>query len=76
MKLILHHINARSDRKIDFLLFIGCDLRDERSFEYLKIKTRIQDEEKNKFFSNDCKTRLCIIGKIPSNADYYLESES
>ena len=76
MKLILKHATTRADRKIDFLLFIGSDLRDERSFEYLKTQTAQQDDHSNKFFENDCKTKLCIIGKRPSNANFYLESET
>ena len=31
--LILNAVKARSDRKIDFLLFIGSDQRDEKYFE-------------------------------------------
>ena len=42
MRLILEHVLKCSDKKIDFLLFIGADSRDERSFEYLKAKAGMQ----------------------------------
>ena len=76
MKLILKHATTQADRKIDFLLFIGSDLRDERSFQYFKTQTAQQDDQNTKFFENDCKTQLCIIGKRPSNAVFYIESET
>lgn len=76
MKLILNHVATRADRKIDFLLFIGSDLRDEKSFEYLKAQTAQNSDHSPKYFDNDIKTKLCIIGKRPSNADFYLDSET
>jgi trehalose-6-phosphatase len=74
VELILSAVKSQSDRKIDFLLFIGSDQRDERYFEYFKQIT--QDLKSSEYFSGDLKSRLCIIGRRPSNADYFLDSEN
>jgi len=69
-------VKARSDRKIDFLVFIGSDQRDERYFEYFKPITQAEALKSSEFFSPELATRLCIIGRRPSNADYYMDSEN
>lgn len=74
--LILHAVKARADRKIDFLLFIGSDQRDEKYFEAFKKMTQKEALRQSEYFSNDLKSRLCIIGRRPSNADYFLEHEN
>ena len=38
--MILNAAKSRSDRKIDFLFFIGSDQRDEKYFEYFKEVTK------------------------------------
>lgn len=76
IELILNSAKARSDRKIDFLFFIGADKRDERLFEYLKDITKEQALQKSPHFSSDLKMHLCIVGQKPSNADYFLDSQS
>lgn len=75
IELILMAAKTRSDRKIDFLLFIGSDQRDEKYFEYFKEVTKEQSLSKSEYFSHDLKARLCIIGRRPSNADYFLDSQ-
>lgn len=50
---ILAAIKSRSDRKIDFLLFIGSDQRDERYFEYFKQITEPQSLKYSEFFSTE-----------------------
>ena len=73
---ILAAIKSRSDRKIDFLVFIGSDQRDERYFEYFKKITQADALKYSEFFSTELTSRLCIIGRRPSNADYYMDSEN
>ena len=73
---ILMAVKTRSDRKIDFLVFIGSDQRDERYFEYFKQITQADALKQSEFFSTELATRLCIIGRRPSNADYYMDSEN
>ena len=73
---ILTAVKSRSDRKIDFLVFIGSDQRDERYFEYFKQITQADALKNSEFFSTELASRLCIIGRRPSNADYYMDSEN
>lgn len=57
--------------RVDFLLYIGADTSDEPVFEQLKQLTK--SSTKSKFFSPDCHTFLCILGKKPSKADFYVD---
>lgn len=75
IELILSAVKARGS-KIKYLLFIGSDQRDERSFEYFKNVTTEQALAKSEHFSHDLRTYLCIIGRRPSNADYFLDSQN
>lgn len=51
-------------------MYIGADTSDEPVFEYLK--QQIQSSE-SKYLSPDCQSFLCILGKKPSKADFYVD---
>lgn len=53
------------------MLYIGADTSDEPVFEQLKQLTK--SSSKSKFFSQDCHVNLCILGKKPSKADFYVD---
>lgn len=53
------------------MLYIGADSSDEPVFEYLKKQTNMSG--KSQYFSSDCQTNLCILGRKPSKADFYVD---
>jgi len=76
----LRELNKHSVKKIDFLLYIGADTSDEPVLENLKQKiTRASAQDRNskikKYFTSDCKNFLCVLGKKPSHASYYVEDK-
>lgn len=66
MKQLLEHLTS-SHTKIDFLLYIGTDSANEPVYEYLNTKKALTH------FSEDKKMYVCVLGKQPSNAHYYLD---
>jgi hypothetical protein len=52
------------------LLYIGADTSDEPVFKFLKQQVK---SKTSKFFNQDCYSNLCILGKKPSKADYYVD---
>ena len=56
----------QQSQKVDFLLYIGSDSSNEPVYEYL---------HSNKVSLNvDHKKYVCVLGKKPSKAQYYVES--
>lgn len=70
MSIFLKELSDQAFSKVDFLLFIGADSSDEPVFEYLKQEIV---SSKSEYFSKDCHTNLCILGKKPSKADFYVD---
>jgi len=70
MSIFLKELSDQVFSKVDFLLFIGADSSDEPVFEYLKQEIK---SSKSQYFSQDCHTNLCILGKKPSKADFYVD---
>jgi len=70
LSIFLAELSADTDSKIDFLLYIGADTSDEPVFKYLKGQTQTKE---SKFFSTHCHSNLCILGKKPSKADFFVD---
>ncbi len=71
LSIFLKELSEQVYSKIDFLLYIGADSSDEPVFEYLKKQTNMSG--KSQYFSSDCHTNLCILGRKPSKADFYVD---
>jgi len=71
LSIFLKELSDQVYSKIDFLLYVGADSSDEPVFEYLKQQTK--QSTKSQYFSSDCHTNLCILGKKPSKADFYVD---
>lgn len=71
LSIFLKELAEQMYSRVDFLLYIGADTSDEPVFEQLKQLTK--SSTKSKFFSPDCHTFLCILGKKPSKADFYVD---
>ena len=70
MRIFLEELSAQAYSKIDFLLYIGADTSDEPVFKFLKQQV---NSKTSKFFSQECHSNLCILGKKPSKADFYVD---
>lgn len=70
LKIFLQELSDQAFSKVDFLLYIGADTSDEPVFEYLK--NQIQSSS-SQYLSPDCQSFLCILGKKPSKADFYVD---
>ena len=72
LSIFLQELSEEQFSKVDFLLYIGADTSDEPCFEQLKELTKAP---RSKFFSPDCSSFLCILGKKPSKADFYVDEQ-
>ena len=70
LSIFLKELSEQTVNKIDFLLYIGANSSDEPVFEYLK---QFTESSKSQYFKPDCHTNLCILGKKPSKADFYVD---
>ena len=72
LSIFLQELSEEHFSKVDFLLYIGADTSDEPCFEQLKELTKAP---KSKFFQPGCSSFLCILGKKPSKADFYVDEQ-
>lgn len=65
MKKLLEKASANT--KIDYILYIGVDTDNERTYSFLN------SERSDVYFSREHAKYVCTLGKKPSSAHYYLD---
>ena len=67
---MLLELDNEHQSKVDFLLFIGAESSDEPVIQKMQ---ELTSQKKSKLFTQDCNSFMCILGKKPSKADFYVD---
>ena len=81
---ILKQVHSLAKQNVESFLYIGTDLTDDSVFSYIKTVVDLdkqygmqdyseQVQNRQVVFSSNCKASICVMGKRPSSAPYYLE---
>ena len=83
---LFQEVKNHAKQKIESLLYIGADLTDDTVFSF--IERQVEEDRRHSVnghtdyseqapqrvvFASNCKTSVCVMGKRPSSAPYYLE---
>ena len=79
---LFQRVKQHMKQKIESFLYIGAELTDDTVFQFIKDRV---DENKHQsmneqsqsrtIFTNNCKASICVVGKRPSSAPYYMEQK-
>ena len=83
---ILKEVHAFTKQNIESFLYIGTDLTDDSVFSFIKTEVDLdkqygmqahdyseQVQSRAVVFSSNCNASICVMGKRPSSAPFYLE---